>query len=278
MDPLRTILGGSGARALLVAVLSLILVLVYSRAERAMPRSEEAPEASPPSHELTSVAAVPPLSLVSSVRSALARAAAAAAAPAPAQAQDAAIVQALTGLLRDTLPAVREAAARALGERGAAARSAVPALVVVLTDPQRRVRQQAAEALGDIGDPQAVEPLADVLALDPVRDVAEEAARALGRIATPEAAARLETALLGASLRDDLFRRVVVQALGRTGQSAAVERLEALFPLADRRLQQTIVESFADAGTPSSTNALLRMMQSPDPNLRLLAARALGGR
>ena len=272
-DVLRRFLNGTAARALLIAVLSLFLVLVHARAERTAPSREHPPEAKPPSRELSSLASVPGLTFVSSVRSMLVPPAR----EAQVQAQEAAIVEALVGLLRDTLPAAREAAASALGERGPAARSAVPALVTALTDPQRRVRQQAAEALGDIGDGGAVDPLSDLLAGDPSREVAEEAARALGKIATPEAASRLEAALLGASLRDEPFRRAVVQSLGRTGQPAAVERLEELFPIADRRLQQTIAESFADAATASSTGALLRMLESADPNHRLMAARALGG-
>jgi HEAT repeat protein len=153
----------------------------------------------------------------------------------------------------------------------------VPALVTALADPQRRVRQQAAEALGAIGDAGAVTALAERLASDPDRGVAQEAAEALGRIGNAEAASRLEAALVAASLRDDVFRRVVVQALGRTGQPAAVDRLEDLFPLADRRLQETILESFARANTAASNAAIVRMIQSPDPALRLLAVRALGG-
>jgi HEAT repeat protein len=267
-------LRGAGVRALIVAVLALFLVLAYAKSDAPPPPSEEVRKPKPTVRGFASEAAVPGLTLVSSVRAALAQPVA----QAQARAQEAVIVQALVELLGDTLPAVREAAASALGERGPAAGPAVPALLTALSDPQRRVRQQAAEALGEIGDPAAVGALTDVLALDASREVAEEAAQALGRIGTAEAASGLEVALVAASVRDEPFRRAIVQALGRTGQPAAVERLEELFPIADRRLQETIVEAFADAETAAATDALLRMIRSSDPNLRLMAARALGGR
>ena len=269
----RGALDGASVRAVILAVLSLLLVLTFARAERPAPRTEEAPEAESPSNRpgFANLATIPGLDLVSSLREALAEP------PQQAAPQDAAVVQALITMLRDTIPALREAAADALEERAATARAAVPALVTALADPQRRVRQQAAAALGAIGDPAAVTALGERLASDPDRAVAQEAAEALGAIGTAEAAGRLEAALVAASLRDDSFRRTVVQALGRTGQPAAVDRLEDLFPLADRRLQQTILESFARAGTASSNAALVRMIQSADPNLRLLAVRALGG-
>ncbi len=46
--------------------------------------------------------------------------------------------------------ALREAAARALGRIGPAARCAVPALTAVLRDPRDRVRQAAALALAQV--------------------------------------------------------------------------------------------------------------------------------
>jgi HEAT repeat protein len=272
----RRALNAVGVRAPLLAVIALLLGLGFARSERPAAQPQENAASSASTIGFASVATVPGLDLVSSLSATLAphpqQAPASQAAP-----QDAAIVQALIGMLRDTVPALREAAADALEERAGGARAAVPALVTALSDPQRRVRQRAAAALGAIGDPAAVTPLGERLASDPDRGVAQEAAEALGRIGTADAASRLEAALVAASLRDDAFRRTVVQALGRTGQPAAVARLEALFPLADRRLQQTILESFADAGTASSNAALVRMIQSADPNLRLLAVRALGG-
>jgi HEAT repeat protein len=177
--------------------------------------------------------------------------------------------------LSDTMPALRAEAARALGNRTPAATAAVPALIDALGDPDRRVRERAAAALGNIGDDAAVAPLGDVLSNDTNRDVAEEAARALGRIATPEAATRLEGVLLSASLRDEPFRRVVVESLGRTGQPSAVEMLVGFLPVAERRLQQSILETLVESETAAATTAVLRLIQGGDPRIRLMAVQAL---
>jgi HEAT repeat protein len=61
---------------------------------------------------------------------------------------------ALTTLLSDAEPQVREQAAWALGALNA--ESAVPALITAIRDADPRVRAQAAWALGAIGDPRAL--------------------------------------------------------------------------------------------------------------------------
>jgi HEAT repeat protein len=189
-----------------------------------------------------------------------------------AQTTDAAIVGALQGLLTDSVAAVRLAAADALGDRAATA--AVPALVAAMADTRSQVREEVAESLGQIADPAAIPILAQALS-DQSRSVAEAAARALGQIRTADSAARLEGALL--LPRDERFRQTVIRALGTTGQASAVEVLEGFLPLADRRLQESILESFAAAGTGPALAALLRAAASPDANLRLRAAQALAG-
>jgi HEAT repeat protein len=257
----------AGLRALLLITLALLLVFVYALSGRAAPQSEEVPDTKSSARVFADVQTIPAMALVTTAASAVAAQ--------QISPQEPAIVQALIAMLGDTMPALREAAARALGDRAAAA--AVPALITALSDPDRRVRSRAAEALGDIADDSAIPALAQALTTDTNRDVAEEAARALGDIGTPEAATRLEGALLSASLRDEPFRRVVIQSLGRTGQPSAVEMLSGFLPVADRRLQETILEALADANTPASAAALLRLMQGTDANLRLMAARALSG-
>jgi HEAT repeat protein len=186
------------------------------------------------------------------------------------QPSEAAIVGALQGLLTDSVATVREAAANALGNRAATA--AVPGLIAAMSDARSQVREEAAEALGQIADPAAVAALAQALS-DQSRNVAEAAAEALGRIRTPESAARLEDALL--LPRDERFRQTLIRALGTTGQASAVEVLEGFLPLADRRLQESILDSFAEAATGPALAALLRAAESPDANLRVSAAEAL---
>ncbi len=56
-------------------------------------------------------------------------------------------VRALTVALKDPSPAVRRAAARALGNLGADAQSARAALETAASDPQEDVRTAAAKAL-----------------------------------------------------------------------------------------------------------------------------------
>jgi HEAT repeat protein len=265
LNPRSLALGG--LRALLLITVALLLVFVYALSGRAAPQTEEVPATKPNARVFADVQTIPALTMVTTATPP-------AAAP-QASSQEPAIVQALIAMLSDTTPSLREAAARALGDRAAAA--AVPALITALADPDRRVRSRAAEALGDIADEAAVPALGQTLTSDTNRDVAEQAARALGDIGTQAAATRLEGALLSASLRDEPFRRVVIQALGRTGQPSAVEMLTGFLPVADRRLQETILEALADADTPASAAALLRLMQGTDANLRLLAVRALAG-
>ena len=276
-------LGSLTVRACILAVLALLLVLAHARSKEPAPRTQETPEpprATTRQASLTMLAGpLRALGVSASFPDPQPATPASTPLPEPAppaltpqQAVEAAIVQALIEALADTADAIRQEAAEALGERGTVA--AVPALVGALADPQRRVREQVAEALGEIGDPGAVPALGQALASDASDNVAEAAAEALGRIATADAASQLERALL--SPRDESFRRVVVGALGRTGQPSAVELLEGFLPLADRRLQQTILQALVASGTEPALQAVLRAARSGDESLRLMAIRALG--
>jgi HEAT repeat protein len=73
---------------------------------------------------------------------------------------------------------VRQAAAEALGEIGAPAKSAVPALAVMLLTDFVHARVAAAEALGRIHDRSAMPALAKAL-YDQDEEVAQQAAKAI---------------------------------------------------------------------------------------------------
>jgi beta-lactamase regulating signal transducer with metallopeptidase domain len=171
------------------------------------------------------------------------------------------VVTALLELLEDQHYRVREAAARALGDRRAS--DAVPALLRALSDSVDDVREEVAVALGFIGDPSAIAPLARLLS-----------AWALGETETHEAVVQLARALERVS--DTGLRHEIVEALGETGQPAAVEVLVGLLRSADTRLQQTVLASLVEIGSDDAMRAVIDAMRSDDAGLRRLAARALG--
>jgi len=182
------------------------------------------------------------------------------------------VVTALLELLEDQHYRVREAAARALGDRRAS--DAVPALLRALSDPVDDVREEVAVALGFIGDPAAIAPLARVLSTDPDEDVREAAAWALGETETHEAVVQLARALERAAQTG--LRHEIVEALGETGQPAAVDVLVGLLSTANARLQQTVLASLVEIGSDEAMRAVIDAMRSDDAGLRRLAARALG--
>lgn len=101
-------------------------------------------------------------------------------------------VEELVTALEDVSPAVREGAARALGEIGDA--RALPALIARLHDPAAGLGDIAAEALSRIGDRAAVPPLMEAAA-GPDATVRLAALRALGRLADPRAVPTLLAAI-----------------------------------------------------------------------------------
>ncbi len=98
---------------------------------------------------------------------------------------------------------------------------ALPRLGQALADPDPAVREAAAEALGELGDARALEPLAELLAADPEPEVRAAAAEALGELGAREAVPRLGQRLVDA---DESVRESVVDALAQLGGREA-ERL-----------------------------------------------------
>jgi HEAT repeat protein len=104
-------------------------------------------------------------------------------------------VQELLVSLKSEKVQERAAAARILGELGAAAKDAVPGLQEALVDPEKDVRRAAARSLGDIGRPaKAAVPALGKALKDADAAVRQAAAYALGRIGDPAAKPFLEAA------------------------------------------------------------------------------------
>lgn len=104
-----------------------------------------------------------------------------------------ALAPALGSLLRNTDPAVRQAAGHALLLAGAA--EAVGALSVGTSDSDPVVRQWAVAALGESGDPRAVPVLLDRLRHDSAAGVRAEAAYRLRFVEDSSVAVEVETIL-----------------------------------------------------------------------------------
>lgn len=94
--------------------------------------------------------------------------------------------------MKDESPLVRQAAVRALDEKGSGAQ--VPALMLALTDEDGDVRRLAAEALGGIGDEQAASALGLALGDEDIW-VRAAVVRALGRLGSGEIVPLLRQAL-----------------------------------------------------------------------------------
>jgi HEAT repeat protein len=147
----------------------------------------------------------------------------------------------LVRALRDDRVDVRIVAAAALWRLPDAA--AVPALLDLLSDADPTARQWGALALGVTGDTRATESLLRLLD-DTAPAVRLDALRSLGRIADPAALERLVAFIVDANRPEE-------------------ERLEAINALASLR-------------GPDKMNALLRLLDDANVNIRLHAVNALG--
>lgn len=147
----------------------------------------------------------------------------------------------LIGALADPDSSVRIVAAAALWRLPDS--SAVPGLIVGLRDPDSSVREWCALAVGVTGDQRAAAPLAEALA-DPAPNVRLEAVRSLARIADPVA-------------MDALVLRV------RDEDESLETRLEA-------------VNAIAAVQSPDKANALVRLLDQANLDVRMQVVRALG--
>ena len=189
-----------------------------------------------------------------------------------------AVIDALTGALKDTDAGVRREAAAALGNRSS--RRAVPALLAALQDTDVQVRVRVISALGEIGDPAAVEPLIGILR-DANVDVRRRAVRALGEIGD----ARAVPALTGAMKDEDaMVRRYAVRAIAEIDGDDAPQprpvriRSRVLCSAADMAatlvLMLPLLIACGDAPAQARPDArqLVAQLSAADPQVRAKAA------
>jgi hypothetical protein len=165
----------------------------------------------------------------------------------------------------------RRAAAKLLGDLGDP--QAVEALVEVLSDPDDALRPAAAEALGLIGGPRAVEALGEVLS-DPDDALRLTAAEALGLIGDPLAVAPLSGLLADRSrVEGAVIAQEVARVLERLGAGELVDAFHLALKGQDAALRRC-VQSYR-ARTPVA-HALIDVMEGSELSAVEAAGQALG--
>jgi HEAT repeat protein/sugar phosphate permease len=161
-------------------------------------------------------------------------------------------------------------------------RLATGELEAALHDPNIAVREEAARALGEIADPGSVDALLRVLE-DPLTGLAVEASHALGRIGDR----RAQPALAGVLTREDEAfsqrdRMAAARALGDLGGQEATDvllhMLERIPPAEEEEMTQVLVRALGQTGDRRVTKPLVsRLLEPQTPrSLRLTLCRTLG--
>ncbi len=176
-------------------------------------------------------------------------------------------------LRRDSDPSVREMAAWALAE-GDHSRVAVEALSAALRgDANTEVRARAAWALGNVGDRSSADALAAALS-DASVEVRKRAAWALGNADLKQAPPAL-IALLND--KDPEMRETAAWALFQIEDPSSIPGLEAaLNRETNKELQIAYIRALAAVGE-RSVDALKKLLESKDPEIRTIAVKALAG-
>jgi HEAT repeat protein len=146
----------------------------------------------------------------------------------------------------------------------------VRGLVRALNHRDPAIQYQAAEALGDLGDPAAVEPLAQALRGDEYSGVRWKAAEALARIGPPAVDALIEAL----DDPDDDVRWKAAIALGEIGDPRGVEPLIKVLADPDRFVQSRAAQALGMIGAPA-VDRLTRMLDEGEGEVRWGAVLAL---
>lgn len=186
--------------------------------------------------------------------------------------EDSASLPALERAVTATDVRVRLAAVQALGRIEDA--SALGTLEQALRrDASEAVRAHAAHAIGDIGQSRSLTPLAAAIAdVSPrVRYAAVEALENLDdvRTAPPQ--------LMQAAQSSDMhLRKLALMTLAGWHDPASIETLLANIGSPDREVRVKIAEALGEIGSPKASAGLLRLIKDADAEVRRAAAEALG--
>ncbi|MDD1720116.1 MAG: HEAT repeat domain-containing protein [Methanoregulaceae archaeon] len=152
-----------------------------------------------------------------------------------------------------------------------AARRDVPGLIRALRNQDINVQYEAVSALGEIGDPQAVGPLVDVLRDDKYSAIRWRAAEALASIGDPAIGALTEC--LSHPAEDVRWKAAL--ALGSTGSGKAIDPLIRLLSDHDRFVRSRAANALGHIGQ-AATGPLIKALAEGDGNVRWGSVIALG--
>lgn len=179
----------------------------------------------------------------------------------------------LSALVERAEPASRAGAIELLGELGD--ERTLPVLRRALEDASGPVRVQAAQALGRLRDRDAVVALCTSLQYAPELRIA--AVRALGEIGEPSAIEALAELLIGSGRTMDVeCRLAVVTALGRIKDPAAVPVLGAVLHDAVPDIREAAAEALGEIGASEAVPSLLPALRDPVERVALRVVVALG--
>jgi HEAT repeat protein len=167
------------------------------------------------------------------------------------------VVKVLSRALGDTVPTVRLAAVRALGNSASA--DAVAPLLARLDDGNSKVRVAVARALGRLDDKRAVTPLVSKVQ-DEASEVRQAVVRALGELGDTRAAPALVIALADAALE------VRIEALAALGRMRAKESVPSIAPLTveppkkanSADVRRAALAALGRIGSPQALEAIVR--------------------
>ncbi|MEZ4866975.1 MAG: HEAT repeat domain-containing protein [Caldilineaceae bacterium] len=186
----------------------------------------------------------------------------------------AAAIPALVALIDHADPALAERALRALGDMGpAAAAQATAPLCILLSTGRPALRSAAAAALGKLGDAGALSPLLHALADEEIT-VRMAAVAALGEIGLASSAV---TATLLMALADKQLTRTAIKALTALGAPAVPALISAL-AMPNMTTRSSVAEALGAMGAAAADAvlALLAACTDEDWVTRCRSAEALG--